>query len=168
MQPDRDISLSEFIFQAIDEAAARTVLSWCYPPPYDFYNPRPDNIESDIQYLLDPQYPYFTMTNQAGELVAFCTYGLDAQVPGGDYADEALDIGLGVNPNLTGQGLGIQFVQAVIQFGIQTYNPERLRVTIADFNKRARRVWEKAGFKFEQDFERPKDNHPFVILSRLA
>ncbi|MBN2500347.1 MAG: GNAT family N-acetyltransferase [Anaerolineales bacterium] len=168
MRTDREIPLSEFTFQPIDEAAARTVLNWRYPAPYDIYNSKPDNIENDIQYLLDPQYPYFSMTNQADELVAFCTYGLDAQVPGGEYSTEALDIGLGMHPNLTGQGLGIQFVQAVIQFGIQTYHPERLRVTIAGFNQRARRVWEKAGFVFEQEFGRRKDNHPFVILIRMA
>ena len=159
-------TLPEFTFQPIDEPTARTVLGWRYPPPYDFYDPKPENVENDIQYLLDPQYPYFSMMDQTGELVAFCTYGLDAQVPGGDYSAKALDIGLGVHPSLTGQGNGIQFVQAAIQFGILTYHPKRLRVTIADFNKRARRVWEKAGFEFEQEFKRRKDNHPFVILSR--
>ena len=160
--------MPDFIFQPIDEASARTVLTWRYPPPYDYYNPNPQNIETDIHYLLDPQFPYFTLTTPEDDLVAICTYGLDAQVPGGDYSAEALDIGLGVRPNLTGQGQGILYVRAVIQFAIQTYRPERLRVTIAAFNQRAQRVWGKAGFEFESEFKRQKDDQPFMILIREA
>jgi RimJ/RimL family protein N-acetyltransferase len=163
-----DNPLKEFTFQPIDEAGARTVLEWRYPPPYDYYNPRPVNIEKDIQSLLDREFPYFTISNPAGELVAFCTYGLDAQVPGGDYSADALDIGLGVHPALTGQGQGILYVRAAISFGVQNYQPENLRVTIAAFNQRAQRVWQKTGFTPIQEFEREKDKHPFLILTRKA
>ena len=167
-QKHEENQLQKFTFQPMDETSARTVLSWQYPSPYDFYNPKAENLERDIQFLLDPQYPYFTITNAAGELVAFCTYGLDAQVPGGDYSAEALDIGLGVHPELTGQGQGIVYVRAVVEYGILAYQPDTLRVTVAAFNKRAQRVWEKAGFELKQEFNRQKDSTLFIIMRRKA
>jgi hypothetical protein len=39
-------------------------------------------------------------------------------------------------------------------------------VTIAVFNARAQRVWQKAGFRFAQRFERSTDGAPFLILLR--
>jgi RimJ/RimL family protein N-acetyltransferase len=39
-------------------------------------------------------------------------------------------------------------------------------VTIAAFNKRARRVWEKNGFQQSQNFIRESDGMEFVILEK--
>ncbi len=80
----------------------------------------------------------------------------------------ALDIGLGVRPDLTGQGRGATFANEVIEFGKRTYAPARLRVTIAAFNHRAQRVWDKMGFKRVQTFTRPGAQFDFVILEREA
>jgi RimJ/RimL family protein N-acetyltransferase len=156
----------ELHFHPMDKDNAHIVLGWKYPPPYDFYNPNPENLGVDITYLTEPKYPYFTITDHKGKLLAFCTYGLDAQVPGGNYSREALDIGLGLHPDLTGRGYGIRFVNEVLEYGLQKYQPETCRVTIAKFNQRAQRVWEKAGFQFDHEFKRPSDNTLFVVLLR--
>lgn len=76
----------------------------------------------------------------------------------------ALDIGLGLRPDLTGQGHGSEYINAVIDFIQPTYPPGRLRVTIAEFNTRALRVWEKAGFQRRQVFQGGQVNTSFVIL----
>jgi len=89
-------------------------------------------------------------------------------VPGGDYSDEALDIGLGVRPDLTGRGQGLTFVQTVLAFAQKQYTPAAFRVTIAEFNKRALRVWQKAGFRAVQRFETSFDGRPFIVLVREA
>ncbi len=52
--------------------------------------------------------------------------------------------------------------------GIEKYHPVKLRVTIAQFNKRALRVWEKIGFKPVQVFKRINDEMKFVIMTRDA
>ncbi|HZM24847.1 MAG TPA: GNAT family N-acetyltransferase, partial [Anaerolineales bacterium] len=78
------------------------------------------------------------------------------------------DIGLSVRPDLTGQGKGLQYVSAVIDFAIRTYSPDRLRVTIAAFNGRAMRVWEKAGFQVVQNFRGGWTNSDFVIMMKNA
>ena len=115
---------------------------------------------------MDPGHQYYRMADEQGELVAYCCFGLQAQVPGGDYRSEALDIGLGVRPDLTGQGQGLAYVNGVLDFARATFAPCSYRVTIAEFNERARRVWEKAEFQFVARFQRERDGRSFVVLVR--
>jgi len=91
-------------FSAMDEEAARQVVTWRYPPPYDIYNESGD-AEEAVQYLLDPANRLYRIDDDKGRLLAFCSFGEDARVPGGDYSLDALDLGLGVAPELRGQGL---------------------------------------------------------------
>ena len=114
--------------------------------------------------MLDPQYAFHGIYGQQGQLEAFCSFGPDGQVSGGDYSTPALDIGMGIRPDLTGQGHGSAYVNAVIQFAASTYKPDRLRVTIAGFNRRALRVWEKAGFRVTKKFQGGWGNMDFVTL----
>jgi [ribosomal protein S18]-alanine N-acetyltransferase len=155
-----------FTFRPLDEDSARTILHWKYDAPYDIYNLASPNPEETLQYLLYPQNVFYGIYRQQGQLEAFCSFGPDGQVPGGEYSTPALDIGLGVRPDLTGQGHGSEYVNAVIQFAYSTYKPDRLRVTIAAFNSRALRVWEKAGFLVMQKFAGGWENMDFVILTK--
>jgi RimJ/RimL family protein N-acetyltransferase len=155
-----------FVFKPMDEASVDAISQWCYEPPYDIYNWDPDEI--DASFFLDPQNAYYCIANDQGNLVAYCCFGLDAQVPGGDYSTKALDIGLGVRPDLTGQGHGLAFVNAVLDYASSTFVPAGFRVTVAAFNKRAQRVWEKAGFRPVLVFPRKGDGMSFVVLQRDA
>jgi ribosomal-protein-alanine N-acetyltransferase len=152
-------------FQPMDATSARAMLSWRYEPPYDVYNLEFDDVEAAIAFFLDPRNAYYAIRDDRGNLVAFCCFGHDAQVPGGDYRRAALDIGLGVRPDLTGQGQGLLFVNAVLDFALHTFGPAASRVTVAKFNERALRVWEKAGFRPVQEFKRELDGKPFVVLA---
>lgn len=150
----------------MDKSSAREILTWRYEPPYDIYNEDPDKADPFVQALLDPVYAYHTITDEHGEeLVGYCCFGADARVPGGDYSADALDVGLGMHPDLTGQGHGLAFFEAILDFARRTFAPQALRVTVAAFNQRAIRVYEKAGFEHEQAFQRSGDGMEFVILS---
>ncbi len=144
----------------------RQIFTWHYPPPYDIYDAGEGPTEADLAYHLDPRYHYHVLVDEAGTMVAFCSFGADGQVPGGDYRADALDIGLGVRPDLTGHGRGIGFVQQVVDFALATFAPRALRVTIAAFNGRAQRVWQNAGFVEVSRFGRERDQMPFVIYVR--
>ena len=153
-------------FTPMDESAARAILSWQYEPPYDLYNLDPAHAEEIIADFLDPRNAYYAIRDRddADALVGFCCFGPDARVPGGAYDDDLLDIGLGVRPDLTGLGQGHHYARAVLDLAAHTFKPDGYRVTIAAFNRRARRVWEKLGFQETQRFRGGRDNRPFVVM----
>ena len=153
-------------FRRVTNEHVQKFLAWRYPPPYDVYNLDAEPSSAEIAYSLDPQYQYHVMLDDAGAVLAFCSFGADGRVPGGDYSDDALDIGMGLRPDLTGQGRGIDYVQRVIGFALDMYAPNALRVTIAAFNQRAQTVWKKAGFVEVSRFGRARDQMPFIIYVR--
>ncbi len=154
----------QLTIQPMTRSGVLAMASWCYPPPYDIYNlPFPPS-DAEVQYILDPAVAYHEIRDAAGEIVGFCAFGADGQVPGGDYRSAALDIGMGVHPDLTGQGLGHGFGQAVVNFACSHYAPAQLRVTIAAFNLRAQRVWQRLGFQPIAHFE-TATGMPFIIFT---
>ena len=84
-------------------------------------------------------------------LAGFVCFGAEAQISGardaGLYGADALDIGLGLRPDLTGHGLGDAFVAACVGHARRTRHPAALRLAVAEFNQRASRVYERAGFR---------------------
>jgi len=155
-----------FTFHPMDEGNARAIINWRYDAPYDFYNLDPDNVKEHVQVFLDLRNAYYAITDKRRDLVAYCCFGPDAWVPGGDYRTNALDVGMGVRPDLTGRGQGLRYVKAVLDFARRTFAPTAFRVTVAEFNKRALRVWEKADFRPVQTFQREQDGRAFMVLMR--
>ena len=89
----------------------------------------------------------------------FC-FGEDARVAAGRrlgvYEHEAApDVGLGMRPDLTGRGFGEDFLRAGLRLARETYSPQAFRLTVATFNRRAIRVYEKAGFRAVETFGAP-------------
>ena len=103
--------------------------------------------------------------NLQGQLEGYCSFGSDGQVLGGCYSTQALDIGMGIKPDLVGQGRGKLYALAVTRYGINQYKVEHLRVTIAQFNKRAQRVWQQLGFKQVEKFVKAGTKEEFVIMT---
>jgi len=155
-----------FSFRPMDEASARAISGWRYDAPYDVYNPGSDSIEEMVQAFLDPEYAYYATTDERGDLVGYCCFGPDGRVPGGEYKADALDVGMGMRPDLTGQGRGLTYINAVLGFGRRAFAPMAFRVTVAEFNRRALRMCERAGFRPMQRFQRRQDNKAFVVLVR--
>ena len=147
------------------------LLTWQYDPPYEIYNLGNGRADAEalaeaVNYFLDPVYCFYSVVDgDSGAVTAVVSYGLDGQVGGGDYSEDALDIGMAVRPDLTGRGVGSDFAKAAITFAIQTFHPNKLRVTIADFNGRARRVWEKHGFQPVHSFTSNANNLAFTIFT---
>ena len=160
--PDLDI-------RPVIEEDIRGFAEWRYEPPYEGHNIT-QPVDEAIEYFLRPSTNCHVLV-RAGELAAFFTFGADARVPGGDYSAPALDIGLGMRPSLTGQGLGRSFVEAVIQFARDNFSVDQLRVTIDVKNTRAIRVWSRQGFEETQRFKPTKPAMGadlFVVLEKPA
>jgi len=109
---------------------------------------------------LQPRLHYHSVFEEGGDLVGYFCFGEDARVAAGRrlgvYAREpALDVGLGMRPDLTGRGLGEEFVHAGLRFARDTCLPRAFRLTVATFNRRAIRVYERAGFETVETFGAP-------------
>ena len=103
--------------------------SWRYPPPYDFY-------DGDVDPPLNPE-RFFGAFDENGGLVGF--YYFEEKPPDLDY-------GLGLRPDLVGRRLGLEFFRAGLDFARERYRPRRVYLHVAEFNERARKVYERAGF----------------------
>ncbi|MGF1482247.1 MAG: GNAT family N-acetyltransferase [Cyanophyceae cyanobacterium] len=151
-------------FQPFEKEYALAILQWRYPAPYDCYNFNASTFQEDLSYLLNEQNAFFAILNQQGELEGYCSFGADAQVPGGYYRAEALDIGLGIRPDLVGRGYGKQYARTVTEYGSIRYRSKQLRVTIAEFNRRAQRVWQQLGFEQVEKFVKIGTEEEFVVM----
>ncbi len=103
--------------------------TWRYASPYDFYN-------GDQEPVKNPE-RYFIARDDDG-LVGFYYF---------EPKDDALEYGLGLRPDLTGRGLGLEFFRQGLEFGRERYLRGRVRLFVAAFNERAIKVYERAGFR---------------------
>ena len=116
----------------IEPASASDIAAfdaYTYEPPYDFYNGEDDPVQ-------DPE-RYFAARDEQGMLVGFFYY---------DVRDTTVEIGLGLRPDLTGRGLGGEFLRRGIDFARSHVGAERILLNVAAFNERAITIYERAGF----------------------
>jgi ribosomal-protein-alanine N-acetyltransferase len=160
-----------FTLKPITRDDARAISRWRYDGPYSIYDGDPTSVDS----LLEPRFSYHSVYDGRGELAGYFCFGEDARVPAGRrlglYEREpALDIGLGMRPDLTGWGLGEEFVHAGLRFAREAYSPQSFRLTVATFNRRAIRVYERAGFATVETFgaETRHGEREWLLMKRSA
>ncbi len=136
-----------YSFQLITPKLAKIAAGWQYSFPYDFYNIPKGRQRFAVRGYLNPNYAYHSIMDENENWIGICTFGADARVAGGDYTETAIDIGLGLCPDLTGRGLGTAVVAAILDFATSKNDSNcTFRATIASFNRRSQRVFEKNGF----------------------
>ena len=154
---------TQLSFTKMDEADAGEILAWRYQAPYDFYNANEVNLTADIATLLEPKNYYFAVRDAKDSLLCYYCFANDARVVGGDYDDNAVDIGGGAKPELTGTGFGANFIKMAMTIAQQLFQARKVRATVAAFNTRALKMCEKAAFVRTQQFTRD-DGVEFVVL----
>lgn len=80
---------------------------------------------------------------------------------------DAIFYGLGLRPDLTGRGLGLDFVRQGLELARARFGSRRIVVDVAEFNERAARVYERAGFRVSGKHVRHIEGHgdvPFVDM----
>ena len=119
-----------FRIEPATEALFQERAQWRYPPPYDFYN-------DDGRQPLNPE-RFYTVLTADGTIAGFYFFA---------ERDGALFYGLGLRPDLTGRGSGLAFVTAGLDFARKRFGVSRFVLDVAEFNERAIRVYERAGFR---------------------
>lgn len=141
-------------------AYAGEIAFWKYGGEYSFYD---RNGETDY-----PEGEAFACLNEAGEVVGFFHFGEDARIPTVEenvYQEGYLDLGLGLRPELCGKGLGEEFVRLGMEFGRQTFSARRFRLSVACFNKRAIKVYERCGFAVEREVTNSYFKNKFYVMT---
>ena len=151
-----------YLFRPMTDEEAREISGWRYGPPYDFYNATSD--EDDLEELLDSERrkdAYFSAFDDEGALVGFFQFEVEGST---------VDVGLGLRPDLTGAGLGLDYLMAVLEFARERYSPTRFTLAVAMFNERAIRVYERAGFRRGNVYVHRTNGgeFPFLAMAREA
>jgi [ribosomal protein S18]-alanine N-acetyltransferase len=144
----------------MSQQEAEEIAEWCYEPPYDFYDADADH--RDLDELLDPERRgehYFSARDEVGDLIGYFGF---------DYSERVAGVGVGLRPDLTGRGLGLSFLEQGLAFVDERHAPERYRLFVAEFNRRAIKVYERAGFVRTRSFvhETNGGTFRFVELER--
>ena len=148
-----------FWIQPMSQDSAEQIASWHYPAPYDFYDMVAD--EEDLAQLLSEstrENTYFEVIRN-GALFGFATF-----YPKKDY----LEIGLGMKPDQTGKGLGVNFYQAIEDFARKNFDCQVLQLSVASFNQRALALYQKVGYKKVEAYQQATNGgeYPFVKLQK--
>lgn len=157
-------------FHSMREADVRAIAGWRYDGPYAFY----DLAGEDVAEFLAEVGSYVAAEDERGELVGFFGFGAVGQVPGGQdaelYPPDALDVALGLRPDLVGGGLGPGFVAAGLAYAREHRSPAptRFRLSVAAFNERAVRAYERVGFRRGPRFSSPVRGVATEFLLMLA
>ena len=106
------------------------VATWRYEPPYDFY-------DDDGKPVKNPE-RFYAARDASGAVVGSYYF---------EQRGDAVFYGLGLRPDLTGRGLGREFVDAGIAFARSRLGARRIVLDVAAFNERALKVYERAGFR---------------------
>jgi len=143
----------EFTFRPLSWPDVESITTWHYEAPYTQYDG--ERVTSSFRMFIRRRWlytrlghEYYAVDNAHGDLIGFFTFT--------KLSRNAVNIGLGLRPELTGHGYGLAFVQAGIEFGKDRYAPTSFQLTVAPFNARAIKVYMRAGFKCVKSKQTPQ------------
>ena len=131
----------QYLFSPMREQFADEIIfHWHYDGIYSFYDMTAD--EEDLKIFTNIEYwkdTIFAVLDENGELVGWSSFYIE---------NEDVWISLGLKPQLTGRGLGKEFVSECVKFAKSHYklDEQTIKLDVALFNQRAIKVYKKAGF----------------------
>ncbi|KGX88299.1 GNAT family N-acetyltransferase [Pontibacillus marinus] len=146
-----------YTFQPMTQKEAEHIAGqWHYEGKYSFYDISAD--EEDHEEFLDPKQregKSFSVYKN-GSLIGFFSFTKPEP--------NVVDIGLGLRPDLTGNGEGQYFLEQGIDYVKDSFSPQKLTLSVATFNERAIKVYERVGFKKVQAFMQDTNGSTFEFV----
>lgn len=149
-----------FSIRPFTEADAKEVAGWRYEPPYHIYNfDGWDKALADGSSLTRPETraeEYYAL-EENGKLAGFFRL-----IPKDDY----IMLAVGLSPRLCGMGRSGELLALVQEAYQGRYSGLPLRLEVRTFNHRAKRAYEKAGFRVLREYERttPSGRGDFYLM----
>lgn len=144
---------------------AEAISSWKYPNEYAIYSFNNDS--EAIHELMTEN--YYVCLDQENKLIGYFCFGKAAQIPTVEenvYDDNMLDIGLGLLPELCGQKAGSAFLETGMKYARANWGTVAFRLSVADFNIRAIKVYAKVGFISRNEVTHKKSGSKFRVMVR--
>lgn len=132
------------------------IAGWHYDGDHATYDPGDESV--------DPTRGYLAVEDPDGRFVGYCCFGEEARVPGVEADPAVLDVGVGLAPDLVGQGRGPAFAAAVLAYGRARFAPERFRAVVLTWNARSLAVCAAVGFERVGTHEH--DGRTFTVVER--
>lgn len=157
-----------FTIRPFTEADADGVASWRYPPPYDTYDVSQDpSLDDEMRDESRWGASWFAADDAgSGQLAGFLELVADESESDGATQVE-VEIGLGLRPDLTGRGIGVELVHAALEFSRGRWSPERFALDVFPWNERAITCYVHAGFERGDVYVRRFDDGREVTFLRM-
>lgn len=138
------------------EEAEEIAYNWHYGGEYSFYDIGADQ-EDLAEFLNDESRGSNTFAvKENGNLIGFFSFC--------KINNQTVDIGLGMRPDITGNGFGLKFVNAGLDFSKEKYGCNYITLSVATFNERAIKVYKRAGFEAVGTFIQKTNGSYFEFL----
>ncbi|WEV43679.1 GNAT family N-acetyltransferase [Lactobacillus sp. ESL0684] len=150
------------ITQLTQENAVEIADKWHYDGQYAFYDMTAD--PEDYEEIVTPklrQNSYYQVLAD-DKLIGFFV------IEPADENQGSYELGLGMKPNLTGQGKGQEFLQQILAFVTSKFAITELILDVAEFNVRAQKVYQRLGFIPVKKHQQETNNsvYPFIEMRR--
>lgn len=158
----KDVSPMIFEFQRLSQSSALIIANeWKYDGVYSFYDMTADL--EDYEEFIDEGLRNANDHYQAmagGTLAGFFCVIQDGP---------AIEIGLGLRPDLCGKGVGKGFVDQAVSFIEGHYQFDKLVMHVAVFNQRAVKVYRSCGFRDAGLIEQSSNGgvYEFLIMEKM-
>jgi RimJ/RimL family protein N-acetyltransferase len=146
----------EFSFQQMNQTEAEEIANqWRYDGIYSFYDISAD--EDDYLEFVDSEKRgnRFFSCYAENELVGY--YSVEIH-------DGKAEFGLGLKPELTGKGVGVNFINAVLEHIATQNDVHDFTLSVALFNERAIKAYEAVGFVRKNTFLQNTNGSTYEFL----
>ncbi|PFM66576.1 GNAT family N-acetyltransferase [Bacillus cereus] len=146
-----------YVFTVMTQKEAEEIAhNWHYEGEYSFYNMEADQ-EDLAEFLNGEMRRNHTFSVKENDTIigffSFCKIN-----------NRTVDMGLGMRPDITGNGLGLKFVNAGLDFSKEKYGCNYRTLSVATFNERAIKVYKRAGFEAVGTFIQKTNGSCFEFL----
>lgn len=153
-RPDDRVTLDP-----LSEDDVQSIVAWRYGGDYTMYDHKP----GDRATLVDPGNEFLAIRRDA-QLIGYVCLGVEARVAGMSDDPAVIDLGVGVRPDLTGHGHSRWLMPATLSALEARLGRVTFRAVIKDWNRRAQRAAEHAGF--EATGTHRNDAGAWVLMTR--
>jgi [ribosomal protein S18]-alanine N-acetyltransferase len=132
---------ADVIVRDLTAADAAAVAKWRYDGPWSVY----DGNAADV---VSAENGYHGIVERViGRFLGYVCLGVEARVAGLGEEAGVLDVGIGLDPGIVGQGRGRSIAVALLQWIEERSEASELRAVIQAWNERTLRLGEGLGFR---------------------